>query len=76
MRKKLKTVRATYTGLPDSALERRMKVAAGRWPEFTAYGFRRNDRLVSWDCKSESAAKALRAKLRKIKHDSLAVELE
>lgn len=75
MRKKLKSVCASYIGL-DGALERRMKTVAKRWPDTTGYGFRPRTRKVYWACASESAARVLRAKLRKVKAKGLSVELQ
>ncbi len=75
MRKKLKSVRALHSSL-DTALDRRLKDAAGRWFDWSGFRFRDRQRDLIWNCKSESAAKVLRAKLRKVKAKGLTVELE
>ena len=74
MGKKLKTVTAVYSGL-DTTLDRELKNAAGRWFDNSGTSTRGQRRDLSWRCPTESAAKALRTKLRKVKYVGLEVNL-
>lgn len=74
MAKKLKTVTAAYSGL-DTKLDRRLKTVAGRWFDDSGFLFRGLLRNLHWNCDTESAAKKLKTKLRKVKHKGLVIEL-
>lgn len=74
MRKKLKSVTAVYSGL-DTNLDRSLKDAAGRWFDSSGWLTRGSLRDLSWRCNTENAARTLRTKLRKVKHDGLTIEL-